>query len=87
MKEKREHTGGERSYTRVSSIREQKVLSVPSSAWRVFGGRTSSPRVHHARHRTMATAGGVIAYEDLFEIIDRDADGKKFDKVSRFRCR
>jgi DNA-directed RNA polymerase I, II, and III subunit RPABC3 len=35
----------------------------------------------------MATAGGVIAYEDLFEIIDRDADGKKFDKVSRFRCR
>ena len=32
-------------------------------------------------------SGGVVAYEDLFEVIDRDADGKKFDKVSRFRCR
>jgi len=29
----------------------------------------------------------VVAYEDLFEVIDRDADGKKFDKVSRFKCR
>ena len=34
-----------------------------------------------------AVSGGVVAYEDLFEVIDRDADGKKFDKVSRFRCR
>ena len=34
-----------------------------------------------------AVAGGVIAYEDLFEVIDQDPDGKKFDKVSRFRCR
>ena len=32
-----------------------------------------------------AVAGGVIAYEDLFEVIDQDPDGKKFDKVSRFR--
>ena len=29
----------------------------------------------------------MVAYEDLFEVIDRDADGKKFDKVSRFKCR
>ena len=34
-----------------------------------------------------AVAGGVVAYEDIFEVIDRDPDGKKFDKVSRFRCR
>uniref|UniRef100_A0A7S0S905 DNA-directed RNA polymerases I, II, and III subunit RPABC3 n=1 Tax=Mantoniella antarctica TaxID=81844 RepID=A0A7S0S905_9CHLO len=34
-----------------------------------------------------AGSGGVVAYEDLFEVIDRDADGKKFDKVSRFKCR
>ena len=32
-------------------------------------------------------AGGVIAYEDIFEILDQDADGKRFDRVSRFRCR
>ncbi|ACO61470.1 predicted protein [Micromonas commoda] len=34
-----------------------------------------------------AVSGSVIAYEDIFEVIDRDPDGKKFDKVSRFRCR
>ena len=32
-------------------------------------------------------AGGVIVYEDIFEILDQDADGKRFDRVSRFRCR
>jgi len=32
-------------------------------------------------------AGGVIAYEDIFEILDQDPDGKKFDHVSRYRCR
>ena len=32
-------------------------------------------------------AGGVIAYEEIFEILDRDPDGKRFDRVSRFRCR
>mmetsp|Transcript_4381 Transcript_4381/g.19896 ORF Transcript_4381/g.19896 Transcript_4381/m.19896 type:complete len:152 (-) Transcript_4381:41-496(-) len=34
-----------------------------------------------------AVSGGEIAFEDIFEVIDRDPDGKKFDKVSRFRCR
>lgn len=34
-----------------------------------------------------AVSGSVIAFEDIFEVIDRDPDGKKFDKVSRFRCR
>ena len=34
-----------------------------------------------------AVFGSVIAFEDIFEVIDRDPDGKKFDKVSRFRCR
>jgi hypothetical protein len=32
-------------------------------------------------------AGGVFAYEDIFEILDQDPDGKKFDHVSRYRCR
>lgn len=34
-----------------------------------------------------ATAGGAIKYEDIFEVIDKDPDGKKFDRVSRYRCR
>ena len=34
-----------------------------------------------------ATAGGATKYEDIFEVIDRDPDGKKFDRVSRYKCR
>jgi len=34
-----------------------------------------------------ATAGGATKYEDMFEVIDRDPDGKKFDRVSRYKCR
>jgi len=30
---------------------------------------------------------GATKYEDTFEVIDRDADGKKFDRVSRYKCR
>ena len=34
-----------------------------------------------------ATAGGTTKFEDIFEVIDRDPDGKKFDRVSRYTCR
>ncbi|OUS43381.1 beta-lactamase-like protein [Ostreococcus tauri] len=34
-----------------------------------------------------ATAGGATRFEDMFEVIDRDPDGKKFDRVSRYKCR
>jgi len=34
-----------------------------------------------------ATAGGATRFEDIFEVIDRDPDGKKFDRVSRYKCR
>ena len=30
---------------------------------------------------------GTTIFDDIFEVIDKDPDGKKFDKVSRFRCR
>jgi hypothetical protein len=36
---------------------------------------------------TTATAGGATKFEDIFEVIDKDPDGKKFDRVSRYRCR
>ena len=31
--------------------------------------------------------GGTTKFEDIFEVIDRDPDGKKFDRVSRYTCR
>ena len=34
-----------------------------------------------------STAGGATKFEDIFEVIDRDPDGKKFDRVSRYMCR
>ena len=34
-----------------------------------------------------ATSGGTTKYEDMFEVIDKDPDGKKFDRVSRYKCR
>ena len=29
----------------------------------------------------------MIAFEDIFEVIARDKDGKKFDHVSRYVCK
>ncbi|KAK9819784.1 hypothetical protein WJX72_002320 [[Myrmecia] bisecta] len=28
-----------------------------------------------------------MLFEDIFEVLEKDPDGKKFDKVSRLRCR
>ena len=35
----------------------------------------------------VAPVAGVLVFEDLFEVHDKDPEGKKFDKVSRFHCR
>eukprot|EP00898_Chlorokybus_atmophyticus_P006923 jgi/Chlat1/7231/Chrsp57S06762 len=31
--------------------------------------------------------GKVVLFEDIFDVLDKDPDGKKFDRVSRVRCR
>ena len=40
-----------------------------------------------ARGAADAEASSSIKYEAMFETIDVDPDGKKFDRVSRFVCR
>mmetsp|Transcript_15535 Transcript_15535/g.48845 ORF Transcript_15535/g.48845 Transcript_15535/m.48845 type:complete len:151 (-) Transcript_15535:16-468(-) len=35
----------------------------------------------------MATVKQQILFEDTFTVVDKDPDGKKFDRVSRLRCR
>lgn len=31
--------------------------------------------------------GNPVLFEDTFEVLERDPDGKKFDRVSRYRCK
>mmetsp|Transcript_40185 Transcript_40185/g.89160 ORF Transcript_40185/g.89160 Transcript_40185/m.89160 type:complete len:154 (-) Transcript_40185:913-1374(-) len=34
----------------------------------------------------MALSGGIL-FDDIFEVVRQDPDGKKFDKVSRYQCK
>ena len=52
-------------------------------AWREVKRNPPPPR----RRRRKPPRGGATKYEDMFEVIDRDPDGKKFDRVSRYKCR
>lgn len=57
----------------------------PSSSARVMAG--SKKKSASKASNAAATAGGATKFEDIFEVIDRDPDGKKFDRVSRYMCR
>ena len=57
----------------------------PSSSALVMAG--SKKKSASKASNAAATAGGATKFEDIFEVIDRDPDGKKFDRVSRYMCR
>jgi len=85
-----------REGVRVASSRSKRAIveaRTPASARNA--ARESTTRMAGSKKKSAAaaataqkaTAGGATKYEDMFEVIDRDPDGKKFDRVSRYKCR